>query len=140
MGGCAEYSNTFMAETSKYSQFFPLVILTGFKWGMIAFTIGLVISLITAGLSILEGSNQKQKILQAINRIKEDKDYQKEYYRKEMELKEKESDIRFKESIEEKKKYIDKLRIEKDEQEKKYFEDIEKSMLEEYKPLLALIS
>lgn len=140
MGGCAEYSNTFMAETSKYSQFFPLVVLTGFKWGIIAFTIGLVISLITAGLSILEGSNQKQKLLQAINKIKDDKDYQKEYYRKEMERKEKESDIRFKESIEEKKKYIDKLKIEKDELEKKYLEDVEKNMEEETKPLLALIS
>jgi len=140
MGGCAEYSNTFMAETLKYSQFFPTVVMTGFKWGIIAFTIGLVISLITAGLSILEGSNQKQKLLQAINRIKDDRDYQKEYYRKEFERKEKESNARFKESVEDKKKYIDKVKAERDEQEKKYIEEVNKNIEEESKPLLAIMS
>ena len=140
MGGCAQYSNTFMSDTSKFSQFFPVVVLTGFKWGVIAFTIGLVISLITAGLSILEGANQKQKLLHAINRIKDDKDYQIEYYKKESARAEKESEDRFKVRIEEKKKYIDKLKTEKDEQEKKYLKEIEKNVQDETKPLIALIS
>jgi hypothetical protein len=140
MGGCAEYSNTFMSETSKFSQFFPVVVISGFKWGVIAFTIGLVISLITAGLSILEGTNQKQKLLRAINRIKDDKDYQIEYYKKESARTEKESEDKFKVRIEEKKKYIDKLKTEKDEQEKKHLEEIEKNVQDEIQPLLALIS
>jgi len=140
MGGCAEYSNTFMSETTKYSQFFPAVILAGFKWGMVAFIIGLVISIITAGLSILEGSSQKQKLLQAINRIKDDKDYQIEYYKKDMEQKEKESETKFKQNIEERNKYLDNLRMERAALEKKYTEEIEKQIEAESKPLVELIS
>ena len=140
MGGCAEYSNTFMSETTKYSQFFPTVILAGFKWGMVAFIIGLIISIITAGLSILEGSSQKQKLLQAINRIKDDKDYQIEYYKKDMEQKEKESETKFKQNIEERNKYIDNLRMERAALEKKYTEEIEKQIEAESKPLVELIS
>ncbi len=140
MGGCAEYSNTFMSETTKYSQFLPDVVIAGFKWGMIAFIIGLVISLITAGLSLLEGSNQKQKLLQAINRIKDDKDYQIEYYKKDMERKERDYDALFKKSTEDKRKYIDKLKLERDAQEKKYNEEVQIQIEEESKPLVELIS
>ncbi len=139
MGGCAEYSNTFMTNTTKYYEFFSTVVLTGFKWSFIAFTVGLIISLAAAGLAIMEGTNQKKKLLQIINKIKDDKDYQMEYYKKETERKEKESDEKFNKIIEEKKKYIDSLKTEKEAEEKKFNEEAEKQIQVEIQPLTELI-
>lgn len=139
MGGCAEYSNTFMNDVNRYNQFFSLVVVAGFKWGIIAFTVGLIISIVAAGLAILEAANQKQKLLQTINRLKDDKDYQIEFYKKEFERKGKESDERFNKNIEEKKKYIDGLKADKDLQEKKFKEEAEKQIQVEAKPILELI-
>lgn len=139
MGGCAEYSNNFMTDVTKYHEFFTTVILTGFKWALIAFSVGLIISFAVAGLTILEGAGQKKKLLQMINRIKDDKDYQIEYYKKEAERKEKDSDERFNRNIEEKKKYIESLKVEKAAEEKKLKEVAEKQISEESKPILSLI-
>ncbi len=139
MGGCAEYSNTFMTNTVKYYEFFSTVVLTGFKWGLIAFSVGLIIALAAAGTAIMEGINQKKKLLQTINKIKDDKDYQVEYYKKEAELREKESDEKFNRAIEERKKYIDNLRTEKEAEEKKCNEQAEKQIQAEIKPIMELM-
>ncbi len=139
MSGCAEYSNTFISETARYYDFFSTVVLTGFKWGIIAFSVGLIISLAAALVAVTEGSNQKKKLLKTINKIKDDKDYQIEYYRKESEIREKESDEKFNKTLEVRKKYIDSLKAEKETEEKKYKEEADKNINRECKPLLALI-
>jgi len=139
LGGCAGYTNSSLTGIGSLNSAMAIILVNGLKWGVIAFSIGLLISLITAGLAAFEGSSQKQKLLQSINNLKKEKDYQIEYFKKEAELSEKLSEERFNKSIEDKKRYIDKLRSERDAQDKKYRDEATKNMDEECKPILKLM-
>ncbi len=139
LGGCAGYTNSSLTGMGSLNSAMAIILVNGLKWGVIAFAIGLLISLITAGLAAFEGSSQKQKLLQVINNLKKEKDYQIDYLKKEADNSEKLSEERFNKSIEDKKRYIDKLRSERDMQEKKYRDEATKHLDEECKPILKLM-
>ncbi len=139
MGGCAGYSNSFMSNINKTNNLLSIVLITGLKWGIIAFTVGLVISIISAGLAVLESSNQRQRLQQAIKSLKDEKEYQVDYFKKEFERNNKESEEKFNKTIEDKKKRINEVKTERDKQEKIYNEDAEQKIREESKKLMELI-
>lgn len=139
MGGCAGYSNNFMVDYSKFSDFIFIVLLTGLKWGVIAFSIGLVLATVYAGITILESANQKQKLLQMINKIKTERDSSISYCKKEAKESEELSDKRYEEDNKSIRKYLENLAREREEQEKKLREEYEKQIQEEAKPVMKLI-
>ncbi len=139
MGGCAGYSNNFIGEIAKMNSSFSVIMATGLKWGAIAFLIGFLIALVASGLAVLEGSNQKQKLLQTIHAIKNEKEQQISYVKSEAHQKEKEFEEKFKLSAESKQKYVEALKSERSTQEKIYKEEAEQRIHEESKPIVALI-
>ncbi len=139
LGGCAGYTNSSFEGIGSLNSAMAIILVSGLKWGIIAFGIGVVISLVTAGLAAFEGSNQKQKLFQNINNLKKEKDFQIEYFKKEAENSERLSEEKINKAIEDKKKYIDKLRNERANQEKKYNDESTIKMDNECKPLQKLI-
>ncbi len=139
MGGCAGYSNNFLGDASKMNNAFSVIMSTGLKWGAIAFLVGFLISLISAGLAMLEGSNQKQKLLQTINTIKNEKNQQVSFVKEEGVQKEKELEEKFRLSSESKQKYVEALKTEREVQEKVYLEDAEQKIRKECAQIEALI-
>ncbi len=139
MGGCAGYSNNFMVDYNKFSDFIFIVLVSGLKWGIMAFSIGLIFATIYAGITLLEGANQKQKLLQLINKIKAEKESYINYCRKEEKENEELSEERFKKNSESIKKYIESLAAEKESQEKKYRKQIDQQLKNEAQVILELI-
>lgn len=139
MGGCAGYSNNFLADYNKFGDFISVVLFSGIKWGVIAFSIGLIIATIYAGITVLESANQKQKLLQHINKLKSDKDSQINFCNKEVKESEELSEKRFKESNESIRKYLENLANEKQVQEKKFRDEVEQSIQNEAKALIKFL-
>ncbi len=139
LGGCAGYTNSSFEGIGSLNSAMAIILVSGLKWGIIAFGIGIVISLVTAGLAAFEGSNQKQKLFMNINSLKKEKDFQIEYFKKEAENSERLSEEKINKTIEDKKRYIDKLRNERATQEKKYNDESLIKMENECKPLQNLI-
>ncbi len=139
MGGCAGYSNNFLGDASKMNNAFSVIMSTGLKWGAIAFLVGFLISLISAGLAMLEGSNQKQKLLGTINTIKNEKNQHVSFVKEEAVQKEKELEEKFRLSSESKQKYVEALKSEREVQEKVYLEDAEQKIRSECAQIEALI-
>jgi hypothetical protein len=139
LGGCAGYSNSYVDDPGKVNSILSVIIISGFKWGIIAFFIGLIISLVASGLALLEGSNQKQRLLQTINAVKNEKDFQKTFFKKEYEKALKDFEDRFNKSMDEHKKQMNNLKTERDNNEKTLKEDAENKVLEETKQLRALL-
>lgn len=139
MGGCAGYSNNFIGDAAKMNDAFSIIMSTGLKWGAITFLVGFLIALIASGLAVLEGANQKQKLLQTISAIKNEKNQQISMAKNEASQREKELEEKFKLSSESKNKYVETIKTERDLQEKVYMEDAEQKIDEESKPILDLI-
>lgn len=139
LGGCAGYTNSSFEGIGSLNSAMAIILVSGLKWGIIAFGIGMIISIVTAGLAAFEGSNQKQKLFQNINILKKEKDFQIEYFKKEGENSERLSEEKINKTIEDKKRYIDKLRNERATQEKKYSDESLIKMENECKPLQNLI-
>ncbi len=139
MGGCAGYSNNITNNPEKMNDIIPLIVMTGLKWGVLAFTVGLLISLISAGMALLESSNQKQRLIRAIGAIKDEKDYQVDYMKKEYERSDKDHEERFNKLIEDKKKHLNDIKSEREAQEKIYKTDAEQKYQEETKKIFELL-
>jgi gas vesicle protein len=139
LGGCAGYSNSGIDDPGKANGILAIIIISGFKWGMIAFLVGAIISLVAAGLALLEFTNQKQRLLQTINAVKNEKEYQKSYLKKEFEKTSKENEDRNTKLIDEHKKQMDNLKTERDNNEKVFKEEAEQKVHEETKQLRALL-
>jgi len=139
LGGCAGYSSSAVDDPGKMNSVLSIIIVSGFKWGMIAFFVGLIISGIAAGLALLEGTNQKQRLLQTINAVKNEKDFQKTFFKKEHEKAKKEVEDNHTKLMDEQKKQMDELKSDREKNEKEFKEEAEKKVQEETKQLRALL-
>lgn len=74
IGGLANYSNTSVADASQFNSVLGFVLFNGAKWGVMSFLIGGVISLIIAGLVLLDKVEEKQRLLNRLNRLKIEKE------------------------------------------------------------------
>ncbi len=90
MGGCAGYSNSFIHDISEIKELLSTSLVTGLKWGIITFLIGLLIAVLVTGFSMLERSNKRQKFLKKISRLKSEKEKYILKLKKEAETKEQE--------------------------------------------------
>ncbi|MGA7723594.1 MAG: hypothetical protein WCA84_20680 [Ignavibacteriaceae bacterium] len=139
LGGCAGYSNSGIDDPGKTNGILAVIIISGFKWGIIAFLVGIIISVVAAGLALLEFTNQKQRLLQTINAVKNEKEHQKTYFKKDFEKVIKDLEDRYTKMLDEHKKQMDNLKAERDKNEKAYKEDAELKVREETQHLRSLI-
>jgi hypothetical protein len=139
LGGCAGYSNSAIDDPNKMNSVLSIIIISGFKWGIIAFLVGFIISLVAAGLALLEGTNQKQRLLQTINAVKNEKEFQINFFKKDFEKASKEAEDRYTKALEEQKKQLNDLKNERETNEKTFKEEAEHKVQEETKQLRAII-
>ena len=75
VAGFASYSNNNnITEISNFKNIFSSVILTGTKWGIIAFILGLVFNSIQAGSALIERNYKKQSIERKIQSINDQRE------------------------------------------------------------------
>jgi hypothetical protein len=98
--GFASYSNNSqIAEISNFKSMFTSVILTGAKWGIISFIIGIVFAAIQSGSTVMERNYRKQALVRKLESINEAKEIETASIRKESEELEKKMIERIKERI-----------------------------------------
>ncbi len=139
MGGCAGYSNNYLGDIWRFNNVMSVIIVSGIKWGGLTFAVGLIISLVVAGLALMEGANQKQRLMQTITALKNEKERQTEYLKKDAVMNEKTMTERTNKGIEEAKKSIVELTAEKEQEENRLKEAASEGMAAETNPLQALI-
>lgn len=74
IGGLANYSNTSVSDTNQFNSILGFVLFSGAKWGVMSFLIGGLISLIISGLVLLDKVEEKQKLINRLNRLKLEKE------------------------------------------------------------------
>ena len=87
MGGCAGYSNGSVHDMSELKNLLSLSLLSGLKWGIISFLIGLLIAVIVSVFSAVERSGKRQKLLKRIGQLKNQKEHLIQAVKKEAEIK-----------------------------------------------------
>ncbi len=139
MGGCAGYSNNFVHDVSELKNLISISLVTGIKWGVITFLVGIIVSAFSAGFAILERSNRRQQLLHNISRLKNDKEYKINYFKKDIAQKEATLIKNFNIPIGENKDRIDMLKKQLEAKVSEMKEQADKMITEEIKPFEFLL-
>lgn len=134
MGGCAGYSNNFVHDISELKNLISISLITGTKWGVITFLIGIILSGLSAMFTLLERSNRRQNLLQSISRLKNEKEYRINIFKKDIARKESLLVNNFNVPIKENKERIEQLIKEKNSKESTLKEEADKLIKEECRP------
>lgn len=130
MSGCVRYTNNYVSDVTQLSDLLLVSIVSGLKWGAIAFLVGVLVSLFSAGLAYFDKANKRQKLIQRIKDLKIEKDFVYDKLKKDFEY----SKAKLTEDLNEElnliKEQIDKIKLEKADKrillEKEAEEQIEK--------------
>jgi hypothetical protein len=139
MGGCAGYSNGSVKDISELKNLLSISIMSGLKWGIISFLIGLLIALAVTVFSFLERSNKRQKLLKRISQLKNEKEQIKMQIRKEAENKGLKIIESFNAETSRIKSIIEDLTSQKNKKEAELIEEAEKLFSEEAQFFEALL-
>lgn len=74
IGGFASYSSNTIGDISEFKGMIAIVVMTGMKWASISFFIGIIITFFMAGSVILERGTHKQRIIQKVSLLKNEKE------------------------------------------------------------------
>ncbi len=119
IGGLASYSNKVVTDYSEFNSILGYVIISGLKWGLISFIVGLVISGIIAGLVLIDRVEEKQRLVKKINLLKNQKDQLIKETEEYMKEKERAVINNINSSILQNQKRIEELKKEKEEEQAK---------------------
>lgn len=72
--GFASYSNNYISELSDVRSIVSSVVLTGTKWGILTFVVGMLFSALQSGSTVLERNFKKQQIINKIQQLKDQKE------------------------------------------------------------------
>ena len=134
MGGCAGYSNNFVHSVSELKDLISVSLITGTKWGVITFLIGIILSGISAIFTILERTSRRQQLIQNISILKNGKEHKINLFKKEMANKEEILKKNFDIPIDVTREKIDLLIKERDSVESALKEEADKIIENESKP------
>ncbi len=112
----------------KSSEFITSLMANGIKWGGIIFFLGMIISFISYVSTVIERSNQKQRLAKKITSLKAQKEVEIENAKKEAQRKQKSLEDSLQNKIAETQKRIENLKIEKSKQETISREKFEKEL------------
>jgi len=74
IAGIASYSNRVVTDVSEFNTILSYVLISGTKWGVISFCVGALISVVVAGLVIIERADEKQRLVKKIGLLKLNKE------------------------------------------------------------------
>lgn len=74
IAGIASYSNRVVTDVSGFNTILSYVLISGTKWGVISFCVGALISVVVAGLVIIERADEKQRLVKKIGLLKLNKE------------------------------------------------------------------
>jgi hypothetical protein len=139
LGGCAGYSNIYIKTSGELNNILSTIVLTGFKWGIVTFFVGFLISLFSASISIIERANKKQKLLARIKYLKNKTEIEKQRIQERFQAKEKLIIENTNDRIRETKKRIDDVKRNKESIETKLKIEIEQKIIQEIAPLKEIL-
>ncbi len=139
MGGCAGYSNNFVHSVSELRNLISDSLITGTKWGVITFLIGIILSGMSAVFTLIERSNRRQQLIQNISVLKNGKEHKINLYKKDMANKEEILVRNFEVPIKENKGKIEQLIKERNSQESTLKAEADKLIENECKPYVVYI-
>jgi ABC-type multidrug transport system fused ATPase/permease subunit len=85
VAGMASYSNNTGGNAVDFQSSFALFITPGIKWGAVTFLLGFLFAIFSAVSAIMERATQKQKIVQRIGYVKNEKERQIDAHNKKRE-------------------------------------------------------
>jgi hypothetical protein len=139
MGGCAGYSNSFVHDISELKDLIAVSFITGIKWGVITFLIGIILSGLSSVFTLLERSNRRQRLLLKITEVKNEKERDINYLKKELADREAGLTGNYNSEIEGLKEEIRNLEKQKELQQTTLKHQADKLIEEEYKPYAFLL-
>ncbi|MEW6701138.1 MAG: hypothetical protein AB1298_00320 [Bacteroidota bacterium] len=128
IGGVAGYSNTTVTDTSEFNSILTLILIAGSKWGAISFLAGGLISVLISAIILLERSDVKQKLLRRISYLKIERERLIADLKESSIQKEKIMMESFNNSINQQRKRIEELKVQKEEAERELMKDAEKKI------------
>lgn len=123
IGGIASYSNRVVSDISEFNTILSYVLLSGAKWGVISFCIGGLISLIVAGLVLIERADEKQKLIKKMGYLKLEKERRIKEAKEYAEEKEKIMTENMNNSIAQHKRKVEEFTVQRNEEFKKLKEE-----------------
>lgn len=139
IGGCSGYSTQYFRGGIEFKEVLGQLFLAGIKWGLGTFLIGFLLALIVAISTFISRSSYKQKLLQKINWLKNQKELEISGTKKEFEEKEKLLKENYDDRIADLKTSIDELNNERKTVETETRAEADEKLRLEAEPLLALI-
>lgn len=140
IGGFASYTSSSVTDISEFKSLISTVVATGLKWGSVSFFLGLIISFFIAGSVVLERSSQKQRLMQKITQLKNEKERVIEQLREEAKEREKSHADNLGKRMEIHKGRITELKKEFDQRQVELREEAHKKIQTEFDKLNELIS
>lgn len=140
IGGCSGYSTQYFRGGMEFKEVFGQLMLAGIKWGLGTFLVGFLLALIVAVSTFISRSSYKQKLLQKINWLKNQKELEISEAKKEFEAKDKLLKENFDERIEDLKKSIEDLLKDRSIIENEAKAQMDEALKKESAPLVAIIS
>ncbi len=137
-GGFAEYTADYSAIDSNFSQAIVVIISHGIKWGVMAFIIGMVVSMIGSITSVLKIYAKKQRVESQLNKAESILQMGIRQLELEAEERKKYATERSKSMINNHKKNIENLEKEKERKISELEQEYTNLSEEEIKPFLAL--
>lgn len=139
IGGCSGYSTQYFRGGIEFKEVLGQLFLAGIKWGLGTFLIGFLLALIVAISTFISRSSYKQKLLQKINWLKNQKELEISGTKKEFEEKEKLLKENYDDRIADLKTSIDELNNERKTVETETRAEADEKLRLEAEPLLVLI-
>jgi len=140
IGGCSGYSTQHFNGGMEFKEMLGELIFAGIKWGLATFMIGFLLAIIIAVSTFVKREMFKQKLLQKINWLKNQKELEISGIKKETEHKEKLVKENYDDRIAELKNTIEKLTKERSKLEIETRNSADEQLKEESAPLLALLT
>jgi len=140
IGGCSGYSTQQFNGGTEFKEMLGQLILAGIKWGLATFLIGFLLAVIIAVSTFVKREMYKQKLLQKINWLKNQKELEINGIKKEIENKDKLLKENYDERIEDLKDTIENLIKDRSKLEIETKKIIDEQLKKEAAPLLALIA
>ncbi|MBN1299827.1 MAG: hypothetical protein JW995_01325 [Melioribacteraceae bacterium] len=73
LGGFAEYSNSYVQDLASFQKVISVVLVSGSKWGVLTFFVGIFISMFLSASTSLEKNRIKQSLVRDFNNLKDEK-------------------------------------------------------------------
>ena len=140
IGGCSGYSTQHFNGGMEFKEMLGQLIFAGIKWGLATFMIGFLLAVIIAVSTFVKREMFKQKLLQKINWLKNQKELEISGIKKETEHKDKLVKENYDDRIAELKNTIEKLTKERSKLEIETKKIVDEQLKEEAAPLLALLT